>query len=360
MVMYSVEGWLAPGAPLSMSVFEVALGDLSQWRSDPELHVQYPSEAIDEALERLVGDRRFFGAGQIGPLNLIGVGGRRFDAHFAPKRLGRISALPVSLDLAALDRLASLTFFMSAAPVSDDRRSTSANRKWVYDSVFEGLPDGWAERTESGQWRVVGLDLVENPEGFVWESWSVREAAVIEALGRDRFFDPVSGWIPDEDPPVLQVAPYPVYLWVDGALVVQEPDGSTRPAALDGERLRVEAPQVDGVKLLANQAALFEEEFRDMGFGEHLDDAPLSWVEVWAKGQTYFEHGTGVELLGSWFGEQFIASMAGIAWEGANGGWRLRVGGSLFDPFDLAEGLIEERAGTSVGLFMAAIRAAAS
>jgi len=97
-----------------------------------------------------------------------------------------------------------------------------------------------------------------------------------------------------------------------------------------------------------------------MGFGEHLDDAPLSWVEEWAKGQTYFEHRSGVELIGAWFGEQFVGAIYAVVWEETDAGWRLRAGSSLFDPFDLAEGLMQRRAGMSVGLFMAAIRAAGS
>jgi len=250
MVMYSVEGWLAPGAPLSMSLFAPVLGDLSQWRVEPELHIQYPDDSPEEALERLIGDKKFFAGDRGGAIHLVGPGKRRFNTFLASSGRGRVKSQPVELVAAELDRLASLTYFMSAALLIDADDVANANRRSIYyrpnqrfalpgvapltwfgeplvswfggDSVFEGLPDGWAVRTEFGQWRVVGLDRVENPEGFQWESWSKREAAVIEALGREFFFDPVSGWIPDEDPPVLELAPYPVHrCWLSRSRMVR-------------------------------------------------------------------------------------------------------------------------------------------
>ena len=102
------------------------------------------------------------------------------------------------------------------------------------DSVFEGLPDGWAEKVAPGLWKVFGVEDPEDPDAFEVERWSDRERAVIEALGPEFFFNVETGELATEFVEIPIATQYPVYLWDDAAneLVIHEPDGSTRPANL--------------------------------------------------------------------------------------------------------------------------------
>lgn len=63
------------------------------------------------------------------------------------------------------------------------------------------LPAPRAERRGDGRWL---LSTTDDPLGWTFERWCPEEAAVIEALGAEHFFDPETGQLPTLPP----LAPY--------------------------------------------------------------------------------------------------------------------------------------------------------
>jgi len=79
------------------------------------------------------------------------------------------------------------------------------------------------------------------------ERWSVRDAAVIGALHPHILSNPVSAWASRPGLPASETAPHSLSRLGDGGSIIPDSDGSTRPAAFEGERLRLEeSMQVPG------------------------------------------------------------------------------------------------------------------
>lgn len=67
------------------------------------------------------------------------------------------------------------------------------------------LPPGMAHR-RAGRWVLTPTD---DPLEWTYERWCEGEAAVIEMLGREHFFDPSTGALPTARASFAKVAPYP-------------------------------------------------------------------------------------------------------------------------------------------------------
>lgn len=67
------------------------------------------------------------------------------------------------------------------------------------------LPASMARRHRSGRWV---LSTTEDPLAWTHDRWCPEEAAVVEALGPEHFFDPLTGSLPTVTPTVPEVAPY--------------------------------------------------------------------------------------------------------------------------------------------------------
>lgn len=72
------------------------------------------------------------------------------------------------------------------------------------------LPGELALRHQSGRWV---LTPTQEPLEWTCATWCPGEAAIIDALGPEHFFDPVSGALPSVVPELPQVAPYPCRTW---------------------------------------------------------------------------------------------------------------------------------------------------
>lgn len=67
------------------------------------------------------------------------------------------------------------------------------------------LPASQAERRGDGRWL---LSTTDDPLDWTFERWCPEEAAVIEALGPEHFFDPETGRLPTVMPTLPPLAPY--------------------------------------------------------------------------------------------------------------------------------------------------------
>lgn len=70
---------------------------------------------------------------------------------------------------------------------------------------LRSLPASMAAQHRSGRWV---LSSTEDPLAWTVDRWCPEEAAVIEALGPEHFFDPQTGRLPTVTPSVPEVAPY--------------------------------------------------------------------------------------------------------------------------------------------------------
>lgn len=198
------------------------------------------------------------------------------------------------------------------------------------DSVFEGLPDGWAERVKPGLWKVSGAEDPEDPDAFQVESWSDRERALIEALGPEFFFNVETGELATEFVEIPIASQYPVYLWDDaaGELVIHEPDGSTRPANLDELApdpvvVRVGPPDV---------AHLVFDRMNDVMGDESFEvDDQLYWVELHLENLSELDD-VWVERFSVWLGEHVIKGILDAKWVERDGRWVVLSSRGVFDP----------------------------
>lgn len=68
------------------------------------------------------------------------------------------------------------------------------------------LPGELASRHDAGRWV---LTPTEDPLEWTYESWCPGEAAIIEALGKEHFYEPATNALPSVVPELPEVAPYP-------------------------------------------------------------------------------------------------------------------------------------------------------
>lgn len=68
------------------------------------------------------------------------------------------------------------------------------------------LPSELAHRRESGRWV---LKTTDDPLAWSYENWCPGEAAAIEALGKEHFYDPATNALPSVVPELPEFAPYP-------------------------------------------------------------------------------------------------------------------------------------------------------
>lgn len=200
------------------------------------------------------------------------------------------------------------------------------------DSVFEGLPDGWAEKVAPGLWKVFGVEDPEDPEAFVVERWSDRERALIEALGPEFFFNVETGELASEFVEIPIATQYPVYLWDElaGELVVHEPDGSTRPANLsqsEGSASAVEAGRVGPPNLVPVVVDRMAELMGDV----FVDDDQMYWIEQHLQVIPSLDD-SWVEAFSVWLGEHVIAGILDAAWVEQSGRWVVSSARGVFDP----------------------------
>ena len=198
------------------------------------------------------------------------------------------------------------------------------------DSVFEALPDGWAEKVAPGLWKVFGVEDPEDPDAFQVESWSERERALIEALGPEFFFNVETGELATEFVEIPIASQYPVYLWDEaaGELVIHEPDGSTRPANLDELApdpvvVRVGPPDV---------AHLVVDRMNDVMGDESFEvDDQLYWVELHLENLSELDD-VWVERFSVWLGEHVIKGILDAKWVERDGRWVVLSSRGVFDP----------------------------
>jgi hypothetical protein len=72
------------------------------------------------------------------------------------------------------------------------------------------LPPELAQHHPGGRWVLTPTD---DPLEWTYEKWCEGEAAIIQALGPEHFFDPVSKALPTVVPELPKVAPYPCRTW---------------------------------------------------------------------------------------------------------------------------------------------------
>lgn len=200
------------------------------------------------------------------------------------------------------------------------------------DSVFEALPDGWAEKVAPGLWKVFGVEDPEDPDAFEVERWSDRERALIEALGPEFFFNVETGELATEFVEIPIATQYPVYLWDDAAneLVIHEPDGSTRPANLsqsEGSDSAEEAGRVGPPDLVPVVVNRMVELMGDV----FVDDDQLYWVEQHLQVIPSLDD-SWVEAFSVWLGEHVIAGIVGAEWVERDGRWVVSSSRGVFDP----------------------------
>lgn len=68
------------------------------------------------------------------------------------------------------------------------------------------LPGELAHRRESGRWVLTPTD---DALDWTYAQWCRGEAAIVEALGKEHFYDPATGALPSVLPELPEVAPYP-------------------------------------------------------------------------------------------------------------------------------------------------------
>ena len=215
------------------------------------------------------------------------------------------------------------------------------------DSVFEGLPDGWAEKVAPGLWKVFGVEDPEDPDAFEVERWSDRERSLIEALGPQFFFNVETGELATEFVEIPVATQYPVYLWDDAAneLVIHEPDGSTRPANLDSEPDEIVSVEPGPRKL----SHLVVERMTEMMGEVFVDDAQLYWVEQHLQVIPSLDD-VWVEAFSVWLGEHVIKGILDAAWVERDGRWVVSSSRGVFDPEPVVRATVgsEERGETRV------------
>lgn len=197
------------------------------------------------------------------------------------------------------------------------------------DEVFEALPGGWATRTDFGQWRLIGFDPDESPGGYDPRSWSPRERAIIDHLGRQFFLDLDNQSVPTTRLPHF-TAPYDVYLWRSGELVIESPDGTTRSLGSAGSASEPEP----NPNPMAELAALFVEQIEGTALSDVLadsDENPVYWVGEWLLGQQLFDNDTAVRLAGAWLGEHAVANHD-ATWTNNDGRWTIVGNDNEHDP----------------------------
>lgn len=200
------------------------------------------------------------------------------------------------------------------------------------DSVFEGLPDGWAEKVAPGLWKVFGVEDPQDPDAFEVERWSDRERALIEALGPQFFFNVETGELATEFVEIPVATQYPVYLWDDAAneLVIHEPDGSTRPANLrqsEGSDSAEEAGRVGPPGLVPVVVNRMVELMGDV----FVDDDQLYWVEQHLQVIPSLDD-SWVEAFSVWLGEHVITGILDAKWLERDGRWVVSSSRGVFDP----------------------------
>lgn len=251
---------IGTGVPVDLEAF-LALGTTSvSWRPDREYHGDLSDLAINEFIRALALDKEGSDAYTV---MLQADANVRFGAVFSPTdQRGHasfefIDQIDDPTELDALAALGDETTFSSDGNRTRDQRNRAAQKlaiannqllfclpavaethwfgehmvSWFGgDEVFESMPSGWTERTDYGQWRVNGRSPTDDPDRVDTETWSERERAIVQHIGRDYFFDAENGVVPaTPQPPPVGLAPFESYLWRDDQLMIRTND-SLRPA----------------------------------------------------------------------------------------------------------------------------------
>lgn len=199
------------------------------------------------------------------------------------------------------------------------------------DAVFEGLPDGWAERVGPGLWKVFGVEDPEDLDAFVVDRLSDRERSLIETFGPQFFFNVETGELATEFVEIPIASQYPVYLWdqAAGQVVIHETDGSTRPANLDSATSAsqvVTAPA--GPRDLAPVVVNRMTELMGDVF---VDDDQLYWVEMHLQVIPSLDD-SWVDAFSVWLGEHVMKGILDAAWVDRDGRWVVSSSRGEFDP----------------------------